>query len=163
MFAASGLPGPAEQAERIVNAGLDCLICHAGEYHAVPSGNLAAVADHATGNASPVAAGFPRAARDDGDFDHDGIPDPVIDTDGDGEPDAPLMVDTDGDGKPDASWPTIAQVRDPSAVLSVGPTSERACLRCHEHGLSGYKRGTPFDAKHDVHAATTSRPLRGRQ
>lgn len=29
------------------------------------------------------------------------------------------------------------------------------CLRCHEHGQAAadYKRGTPFDAEHDVHAA----------
>lgn len=36
-----------------------------------------------------------------------------------------------------------------------GPVSNGACLRCHEHGMGApdYKRGTPYDAAHDVHAA----------
>ena len=42
------------------------------------------------------------------------------------------------------------------AAQSVGePVSNGACLRCHEHGMAApdYKRGTPYDAEHDVHAA----------
>lgn len=42
------------------------------------------------------------------------------------------------------------------AAESVGePVTSGACLRCHEHGMGApdYKRGTPYDAAHDVHAA----------
>lgn len=34
-----------------------------------------------------------------------------------------------------------------------GKVTTHACLRCHEHGLSGYKRSTPFTVEADVHAA----------
>ncbi len=47
------------------------------------------------------------------------------------------------------------QDRSKTAALSVTrvPTTE-ACLRCHEHSFSAdYKRGTPFAADSDVHAA----------
>ena len=42
------------------------------------------------------------------------------------------------------------------AAESVGqPVATAQCLRCHEHGQAAadYKRGTPFDPEHDVHAA----------
>ncbi len=42
------------------------------------------------------------------------------------------------------------------AAESVGqPVGAAQCLRCHEHGQAAadYKRGTPFDPAHDVHAA----------
>ncbi len=47
------------------------------------------------------------------------------------------------------------QDRSKKAALSITrvPTAE-ACLRCHEHSFSAdYKRGTPFEADNDVHAA----------
>ena len=63
------------------------------------------------------------------------------------------MMDTDGDGVPETAWPTVAQDRSVAAVLSVGTTDEHACLRCHEHARTGYKRGTLFRAGYDVHAS----------
>ncbi len=55
---------------------------------------MAEVADWADPDAeSPTSTGMARDAQDNADFDHDGTPDPVIDTDGDGVPDAPLMED----------------------------------------------------------------------
>jgi octaheme c-type cytochrome (tetrathionate reductase family) len=51
---------------------------------------------------------------------------------------------------------TWFQDRSVRAAESVGPKVTSAqCLRCHEHGQAAadYKRGTPFDPEHDVHAA----------
>ena len=155
-FQQAGLPHPDEQARAIVEAGVDCLICHAAEYRSVPknSENFK-VAGYAPADAhSPTPGGDARCAHDDADFDGDGQPDPVIDTNGDGGADAPLMQDRDGDGMPETPWPTIAQDRSAAAVLSVGPTSDETCLRCHEHARTGYKRGTLFRAGHDVHATS---------
>ena len=48
------------------------------------------------------------------------------------------------------------QDRSLRAAESVGqPVGAAQCLRCHEHGQAAadYKRGTPFDPEHDVHAA----------
>lgn len=48
------------------------------------------------------------------------------------------------------------QDRSLRAAESVGqPVGSAQCLRCHEHGQAAadYKRGTPFDPQHDVHAA----------
>ncbi|GAB4138594.1 MAG: hypothetical protein Fur0037_04400 [Planctomycetota bacterium] len=159
----AGIPSAAEQARRIVNAGIDCLICHAESYRSVPAdGRLAGVAaSGASDHSSPNGVGSARAARDDGDFDQDGVPDPMLDTDGDGVADAPLLADSDGDGVPDRPLPTVAQDRGPEAVISVGKTTERACLRCHEHARTGYKRGTLFDAEHDVHAAAATGAFAG--
>lgn len=80
--------------------------------------------------------------------------------------------DMNGDGAYDARDETAAnralrtnsvtggrywfQDRSMWAAESVGePVSNGACLRCHEHGMAApdYKRGTPYDAAHDVHAA----------
>lgn len=80
--------------------------------------------------------------------------------------------DMNGDGVYDATDETAAnralmtnsvtgrrywfQDRSLQAAESVGArVSNGACLRCHEHGMSApdYKRGTPFDPQHDVHAA----------
>ncbi len=159
-FAMADLPDAAWQAERVVNAGIDCLICHSSDYKAVPEGRLASVAGYAwSGAPAPVPAGFARAAHDDGDFDQDGHPDPILRM-----PDgslAPLMMDTDGDGVPDRPWPTIAQDRSPAAVLSIGSTSEKTCLRCHEHARTGYKRATLFAEGYDVHATAASGPFAG--
>lgn len=47
------------------------------------------------------------------------------------------------------------QDRSLRAAESVGgPVSVAACLRCHEHGQAApdYKRGTPYQPEHDVHA-----------
>ena len=74
---------------------------------------------------------------------------------GDGTPDAPLMMDTDGDGTPETPWPTVAQDRGLEALRSLGSPNEHACLRCHEHARTGYKRGTLFIEGHDVHAGAT--------
>lgn len=47
-----------------------------------------------------------------------------------------------------------SQDRSVKTAQSVGnPTSAKACLRCHDHNMSGYKRATPFTAATDVHAA----------
>lgn len=157
MFQQMGLPEPAAQAQRLVDGGIDCLICHSANYRSVPrDGTLAAVAGSGKNDpSSPNAVGSARAARDNADFDQDGQPDPVLDTDGDGIADAPLMFDSDGDGMPDTPFQTVAQDRSAAAVTSVGHTTEHTCLRCHDHARTGYKRGTLFDAEHDVHAATT--------
>ena len=48
------------------------------------------------------------------------------------------------------------QDRSLRAAESVGkPVGTAQCYRCHEHGQAApdYKRGTPFDPQHDVHAA----------
>ncbi|MEW6238388.1 MAG: hypothetical protein AB1656_23640 [Candidatus Omnitrophota bacterium] len=48
------------------------------------------------------------------------------------------------------------QDRSLRAAQSVGsPITAHACYRCHEHGQAdpAYKRGTPFEPEHDVHAA----------
>ncbi|MBU0681757.1 MAG: hypothetical protein KKD73_10090 [Proteobacteria bacterium] len=45
------------------------------------------------------------------------------------------------------------QDRSLMSAQSVGEAvSVEACLRCHEHGLSGYKRATPFTPETDLHA-----------
>jgi hypothetical protein len=162
-FAKMGVHDPAGEARKLVVGGLDCLICHAGSYRSRPAeGKLAAVAGTATPDAaSPNSVGHARDARDDADFDHDGRPDLVIDVDGDGVADAPLMMDSDGDGAPDRPWPTLAQDRGLDALRSIGPTTEEKCLRCHDHARTGYKRGTLFDAAHDVHAGATHGAFQG--
>ena len=60
MFTQMGLPDPAGQAERIVNGGLDCLICHAEEYRSYPEGGSAKVAAYAPADgASPTPKALP--------------------------------------------------------------------------------------------------------
>ncbi|MEJ2310519.1 MAG: hypothetical protein P8Z78_14600 [Gammaproteobacteria bacterium] len=145
-------------AESLVDGGLDCLICHADHYLSVrddidwnlPTLEIAGYAE--PGEHSPSPQGFGKLAHDDADFDHDGSPDLVIDVTGDGIGDAPLMQDLDGDGMPETPWPTVMQDRSVEAVLSVGPTEEHHCLRCHEHARTGYKRGTLFRVGYDAHA-----------
>ncbi len=153
---------PAGQAEQLVNAGIDCLVCHAHEYKAHPTeGILAAIAGTASPDAaSPTILGAARDSRDNGDFNHDGQPDLVLDTNGDGVMDAPLMADFNGDGIPDP-WPTVAQDRSLEALQSIGEPTEHSCLRCHEHARTGYKRGTLFVEGHDIHATMTSGPFEG--
>ena len=155
-FQAAGFPNAAEQAESIMKSGVDCLICHSAQYRSVPknSTNLQ-VAAYAPADAhSPTAGGDARCAHDNTDFNGDGQPDPMIDSDGDGVADMPLMQDRDGDGTPETPWPTIAQDRSAAAVLSVGATSDETCLRCHEHARTGYKRGTLFRPGHDIHSSS---------
>ena len=156
-FTQMGVAKPAEEAKKLVDGGLDCLICHSSSYRSHPDdGKLAAVAGTSAAlGESPNAVGSARDARDNADFDRDGKPDLVIDMNGDGTPDAPLMMDTNGDGTPDTPWPTVAQDRGIDALRSIGPTTEEACLRCHEHARTGYKRGTLFAQGHDVHATAT--------
>jgi len=49
---------------------------------------------------------------------------------------------------------TWSQDRSLKSAQSVGsPTSTKACMRCHEHNMGGYKRATPYTATTDVHAA----------
>ena len=150
----------ATNAASLVDGGLDCLVCHAETYLSVRNDltpeQLATlqIANYAVpGDTSPSPEGFAKLARDNTDFDHDGQPDLLIDTNGDGVADSPLMVDTDADGIPDMGWPTVAQDRSVAAVLSVGTTDEHNCLRCHEHARTGYKRGTLFREGYDAHAA----------
>jgi hypothetical protein len=153
MFQQMGLPDAQEQATNLIDAGLDCLICHAGEYRSHPEGQMAVLAGTATAEAhSPTVLGSARDARDNADFNHDGTPDLVLDMNGDGTPDAPLMFDSNGDGTPDTPWPTVAQDRGRGAIASIGKPTQEACLRCHEHARTGYKRGTLFIEGHDVHA-----------
>ncbi|MEN8149434.1 MAG: hypothetical protein ABFS86_06400 [Planctomycetota bacterium] len=156
MFGGMGVADPEGQAEQLVNAGLDCLICHAHEYKSHPTeGVIDEMAGTATAEApSPTITGVARDSHDNGDFNHDGQPDLVIDVDGDGEMDAPLMYDSNGDGQPDARWKTVAQDRGLDAVRSIGKTNEHTCLRCHEHARTGYKRGTLYVEGHDVHAGS---------
>lgn len=160
VFSQMGLPDPAGQAAGLVDAGIDCLVCHSEVYTAVPEGTQAAGFAE-TGDPSPVPAGYARAARDNTDFDRDGLPDLLVDADGDGVADMPLMFDSDGDGMPDTPWQTVAQDRSPEAVLSIGPTTEQTCLRCHEHARTGYKRATLFEAGYDVHATADEGPFEG--
>ena len=73
MFTEMGLPNAQTQATRIVDGGLDCLICHAAEYRSYPADGIATVADYAPEDGhSPTPEGFARVARDDTDFDGDG-------------------------------------------------------------------------------------------
>lgn len=153
MLTEMGVSNPEQQAEQIVNAGLDCLICHAEKYRSYPADGEFKLAGYAReGAPSPTPEGFARVARDDTDFDRDGTPDPVIDADGDGTPDTPLMMDADGDGTPETPWPTVAQDRSFEAISSLGETNDETCLRCHEHARTGYKRGTLFRPGHDIHS-----------
>jgi len=158
MFGDMGVADPDGQAEQLVNAGLDCLICHSHEYKSHPTeGIVDEMAGTATADAaSPTMTGVARDSHDNGDFNHDGQPDLVIDTNGDGVMDAPLMYDSNGDGTPDARWKTVAQDRSLDAIKSLGHTSEHSCLRCHEHARTGYKRGTLYIEGHDVHAGSNA-------
>ena len=113
------------------------------------------------GDASPVPEGYARAARDDTDFDRDGILIHCSIWTGDGEADAPLMFDPMAMVSPILHWATVAQDRSPEAVLSTAATSEHSCLRCHEHARTGYKRGTLYMDGFDVHATATSGPFAG--
>jgi hypothetical protein len=154
MFRQMGVPDAQGQATKLIDAGLDCLICHAESYRSHPEGQMAVLQGTATAQAeSPTVLGSARDARDNADFDHDGTPDPVIDMNGDGTPDAPLMYDGNGDGMPDTPWPTVAQDRGLEALASIGKPTAHACLRCHEHARTGYKRGTLFTEGHDVHSS----------
>jgi hypothetical protein len=153
MFSEMGLPNAADQAARIVEGGLDCLICHAEQYRSYPEDGQYQLAKFAPEDAiSPTSEGYARVARDDTDFDGDGQPDPLIDTNGDGVADMPLMMDRDGDGVPETPWPTVAQDRSFAAISTVGLTTDEHCLRCHEHARTGYKRGTLFRPGHDIHS-----------
>ena len=83
MLTGMGLTDGARQATRIVEGGVDCLICHAAEYRSYPAEGAAKVADYAPADGrSPTAEGFARVARDDTDFDGDGTADALIDSDG---------------------------------------------------------------------------------
>jgi len=163
MFQQMGVADPQGQAAQLVDSGLDCLICHSEQYSSVPQrGTLAVIAPTASAGAqSPTAVGSARASRDNADFNQDGMPDLVIDMDGDGVFDAPLMYDSDGNGVPDTPWATVAQDRSLAALRSIGRTNEHTCLRCHEHARTGYKRGTLFADGHDVHATLTTGPFAG--
>ncbi|MEA3278723.1 MAG: hypothetical protein U9Q81_26170, partial [Pseudomonadota bacterium] len=154
-FMQMGMPPElaASNAANIMDGGLDCMICHSEHYLSVrddlSEAELATmqIAGYAEpGEPSPSPQGYAKLARDNTDFDHDGQPDPLIDTDGDGDPDSPLMMGNMG-------WPTIAQDRSVAAVLSVDKTDEHNCLRCHEHARTGYKRGTLFREGYDAHAS----------
>ena len=154
-FTEMGLSDAPAQAERIIDGGIDCLICHAENYRSYPADGAGKVAGFAPADGhSPTPEGYARVSRDDTDFDGDGQPDPLIDTDGDGVADTPLMMDRDGDGTPETPWPTVAQDRSVEAMASIGKTNDHACLRCHEHARTGYKRGTLFREGHDVHATS---------
>lgn len=163
MFTQMGVPNAADQAQTIVESGIDCLICHAHDYSAHPrDGVIAELAKTASEDGhSPSRTGFAREAHDNSDFNHDGAPDPQIDMDGDGVVDTPLMIDTDGDGTPDSPWRTVAQDRSPEAMATIGKTTEHACLRCHDHARTGYKRGVLFAEGHDVHATLTTGVFEG--
>jgi hypothetical protein len=161
MFMQMGMPQElaATNAANLVDGGLDCLICHADHYLAVREdidwtlgGTLEVAGYGAPGDESPTPEGYGKLSRDNTDYDHDGLPDKLIDVTGDGVPDMELMQDLDGDGVPETPWPTVAQDRSVEAVLSVGKTDEHACLRCHEHARTGYKRGTLFRVGYDAHA-----------
>jgi hypothetical protein len=159
VFMQMGMPPElaATNATSLVDGGLDCLICHADYYQSVrddvdwslPTLEVAGYAE--PGEASPSPQGFAKLSHDDADFDHDGELDLVIDSDGDGILDMPLLAGVDGEGNP-IPWPTITQDRSVEAVLSVGKTDEHHCLRCHEHARTGYKRGTLFRVGYDAHA-----------
>ena len=148
----------ASNAANLVDGGLDCLICHAGHYLSVrddidwtlPTLEIAGYAE--PGEHSPSPQGYGKLSHDNTDFDHDGQLDFVVDSNGDGVLDMPLMQDLDGDGILETPWPTITQDRSVEAVLSVGKTDEHYCLRCHEHARTGYKRGTLFRVGYDAHA-----------
>ncbi len=161
VFMQMGMPPElaATNAASLVDGGLDCLICHADHYLSVRddidwsvAGTLEIAGYAEPGEHSPSPQGYANLARDNTDFDHDGQPDLLIDANGDGVGDMPLMQDLDGDGIPETPWPTVMQDRSVEAVLSVGKTDEHACLRCHEHARTGYKRGTLFRVGYDAHA-----------
>jgi hypothetical protein len=162
MFAQMGLPNPAGQAKTIVEGGLDCLICHGEHYLSVRDDldweNGALLQTHTLagyaepGEHSPSPQGYANLFRDNTDFDHDGQYDPLLDVTGDGVPDMCLPIGSNPDGSPICGWPTVGQDRSVEAVLSVGTSDEHACLRCHEHARTGYKRGTLFRPGYDVHA-----------
>lgn len=154
-FAQMNVPNAQQQAHNIVSAGVDCLICHAETYRSFPVDTKGQVAGYAPSDGvSPAESGFARVCRDDTDFNGDGEPDPLLDMDGDGVLDTPLMMDRDGDGTPETPWPTIAQDRSFASVATVGLTKDDNCLRCHEHARTGYKRGTLYRAGYDVHAGS---------
>ena len=160
MLYAMGLPEPKTQASKIVNSGIDCLVCHAEIYKSIPEGGYLVVSDHAPADgASPTPLGYAKASRDNSDFDQDGSPDPQIDSDGNGIPDMPLMMDTDGDGNPGTPWSTVAKDRSADAVMSAGSTTQATCFRCHEHARTGYKRATLFEQGYDVHATVKTGPF----
>jgi hypothetical protein len=75
--------------------------------------------------------------------------DPEVITTYGGNPDAPdRVVTTLSNGV--KSW---VQDRSTKTAQSVGNLPLAVfCLRCHEHGLSSYKRATPYETDTDVHA-----------
>ncbi len=163
MFQEMGVSDPQGQATKLIDSGLDCLICHSREYKSRPTdGTLAEIAPVRNPDArSPTPVGFARDGQDNADFDRDGTPDLVIDMNGDGTPDAPLMVDMDGDGTPETPWRTVAQDRSLDALRSIGVSTDHACLRCHEHDFTGYKRGALWIEGHDFHQTEAEGPFAG--
>lgn len=78
------------------------------------------------------------------DADNDGVAEP-----GETADEKPLVYDEQ------RGWVWHQDRRLQAAQSVGGPVSNEACLRCHHHGQASYtyKRGTPFSAETDVHAA----------
>ncbi len=138
VFMQMGMPPElaATNATSLVDGGLDCLICHADHYLSVRDdidwsvGGTLEIAGYAEpGEHSPSPQGYAQALpRDNTDFDHDGQPDLLIDANGDGVCDMPLMQDLDGDGIPETPWPTMPRtVPWRPCCPSARPTSTPAC------------------------------------
>lgn len=102
---------------------IDCLICHAAVYSKAEWDDPAKQALYGTNPGAPLRAVVPLKS----------------------------IPRYSGDTSGRLTW---AQDRTLPTARTVGqlPRSE-FCQRCHEHGLSRYKRATPFEAATDVHAA----------
>lgn len=125
----------------LVNYSQHCGRCHVGDSLPFPDPQTGMFTEAQEANLDCLIC---HAADGMYDTDNDGISVP-----GEVANDKPLVFDEQ------RGWVWHQDRRLEAAQSVGGPVTAEACLRCHHHGQADYeyKRGTPFTAETDVHAA----------